>query len=54
MILVVGAMRSGTTLLQQILCSSPESNPFVHGCRYLTSQIAIYAQYADSGPALHR
>lgn len=46
LILVAGAMRSGTSLLQHVLCSSPEANPFIHGCRYLTSQIAIFAQYA--------
>lgn len=46
LILIAGAMRSGTSLLQHVLCSSPEANPFVHGCRYLTSHIAVYAQYA--------
>ncbi len=30
LILVAGAMRSGTSLLQHALCSSPEANPFVH------------------------
>src|SRR3546814_18127688 len=39
-------MRSGTTLLQQILCASPAANSFIHGCRYLVSQIGVYAQYA--------
>lgn len=48
LILVAGAMRSGTSLLQHVLCSSPEANPFVHGCRYLTSQIAVFAQYAGN------
>ncbi|WP_299398933.1 sulfotransferase [Pelagibius sp.] len=48
LVLVAGAMRSGTSLLQHVLCASPQANPFVHGCRYLTSQIAIYAQYAGS------
>src|SRR3546814_9395344 len=46
LILVAGAMRSGTTLLQQILCASPAANSFIHGCRYLVSQIGVYAQYA--------
>lgn len=46
LVLVTGAMRSGTTLLQQVLCSAPEANPFVHGCRYLTSQIELFARYA--------
>ena len=41
-------MRSGTSLLQHVLCTSPQANPFVHGCRYLTSQIAVYAQYAGN------
>ena len=39
-------MRSGTSLLQHVLCTSEEANPFIHGCRYLTDQVAIYAQYA--------
>src|SRR3546814_7922566 len=37
LIFVAGSMRSGTTLLQQLLCTSPAANPFVHGCRYLVS-----------------
>ena len=41
-------MRSGTSLLQHVFCTSPDANPFVHGCRYLTSQIAIFAQYAGT------
>jgi hypothetical protein len=41
-------MRSGTTLLQQMLCTSPAANPSIHGCRYLVSQVALYAQYAGS------
>ena len=48
LILVAGAMRSGTTLLQQVLCTSPAANPFVHGCRYLVSHIGIYAKYAGT------
>ncbi|NIA66977.1 sulfotransferase [Pelagibius litoralis] len=48
LVFVAGAMRSGTSLLQHILCSSPQANPFVHGCRYLTSHIGVYAQYAGS------
>ncbi|GAB4393432.1 MAG: hypothetical protein Tsb0032_12820 [Kiloniellaceae bacterium] len=39
-------MRSGTSLLQHVLCSSPDANPFIHGSRYLTSQIGVFAQYA--------
>lgn len=46
LVLVTGSMRSGTTLLQQVLCTAPDANPFVQGCRYLTGQIEIFARYA--------
>ena len=46
LILVTGSMRSGTTLLQQVLCCAPDANPFIHGCRYLTAQIETFARYA--------
>lgn len=39
-------MRSGTSLLQHVICSSAHTNPFVYGCRYLTAQIATYSRYA--------
>src|SRR3546814_45447 len=38
LIFVAGSMRSGTTLLQQLLCTSPAANPFVHGCRYRSEE----------------
>src|SRR3546814_17852187 len=41
-------MRSVTTLLQQLLCTSPAANPFVHGCRYLGSHRGVYANYAGA------
>jgi hypothetical protein len=41
-------MRSGTTLLQQVLCTSPATNSLVHGCRYLVSHIGVYAKYAGT------
>ena len=48
LLLVTGAMRSGTSLLQHVLCSSPDANPFVHASRYLTAQISLFAQYSGS------
>src|SRR3546814_14974745 len=48
LIFVAGSMRSGTTLLQQLLCTSPAANPFVHGCRYLVSHLGVYANYAGA------
>lgn len=48
LVLVTGPMRSGTTLLQQLLCNAPDANPFIHGCRYLTGHIEVFARYAGS------
>ncbi len=44
-IFVGGAMRSGTTLLQQITCTSPDTNPAINPSRYLSAQINLYARY---------
>lgn len=41
-IFVGGAMRSGTTLLQRILCSTPASNPLITECRYLYSIMQLH------------
>src|SRR3546814_17250751 len=48
LIFVAGSMRSGTTLLPQLLCTSPDAHPFVHGCRYLVSHLGVYANYAGA------
>lgn len=47
-IFVSGVMRSGTSLLQQIICTSKDTNQFINACRYLTGQLALYAQYSGS------
>lgn len=44
-IFVGGSLRSGTSLLQKVICSSTDTNPFINGCRYLTDQLGVYAQY---------
>ena len=45
-IYVCGAMRSGTTLLQRLVCLSPDANILASAARYLTEQIRIYAKFA--------
>lgn len=45
---VCGAMRSGTTLLQKVICNSPEVNPYIHASRYLMDQLQIHMRYSDS------
>lgn len=47
-IFVGGSLRSGTSLLQKVICSSTDTNPFINGCRYLTEQLDIYARYIGS------
>lgn len=42
-IFIGGGMRTGTTLLQRILCSTPGTNPLIAECQYLT---AVMDQYA--------
>jgi len=39
LVFVVGAPRSGTSLLQALVCTSPLVNPFVGECSYLTSVV---------------
>lgn len=41
-------MRSGTTLLNQVICTSPDTNPLINGCRYLTGQLELYARYTGT------
>ena len=47
-IFVGGSLRSGTSLLQKVICSSTDTNPFINGCRYLTDQLSVYAKYIGS------
>ena len=44
-IFVGGVMRSGTSLLHQVICTSPDANPYINSCRYLTDQLILYARY---------
>lgn len=41
-IFVGGSQRSGTTLLQKILCSSAESNPYIAEASYLRGLLSVY------------
>lgn len=47
-IFVGGALRSGTSLLQKVICSSTDTNPFINGCRYLTDHLRLYAHYIST------
>jgi hypothetical protein len=42
LIFVGGCMRSGTTLVQRILCSAPASSPLVAECQYLTALMNLH------------
>ena len=39
-------MRSGTTILQKVICLSPDVNPFGYGARYLMEQMQLYIRFA--------
>lgn len=43
-IFVGGCMRSGTTLLQRVLCASRDSHPFTTECRFLTAILDQFEQ----------
>lgn len=45
-IYICGSMRSGTTILQKLICLSSGVNAFAPAARYLTEQVRIYAQFA--------
>lgn len=56
-------MRTGTTVLQSVLCSSERTNKVIHECQYLAAQMALFAarfqafsvldeSYFSSGDAL--
>lgn len=50
LIVISGAPRSGTTLLNRIFCASPKCAPFLPECSFITKQIEQYANvslYAD-------
>jgi sulfotransferase family protein len=42
---VGGAMRTGTSLLQSVLCGAPESNDMMYECIYLREQLRMYATW---------
>nr|WP_243358629.1 sulfotransferase [Fundidesulfovibrio terrae] len=42
-IFIAGYARSGTTLLHALICTSPDTNPFVKECSWLTKLIEAYA-----------
>ncbi len=46
-IFVGGAMRTGTSLLQHTLCSTPTANDMMFECHHLTSHIRIYAEWRN-------
>ncbi len=41
-IFVGGSQRSGTSLLQQLLCQPPATNPYVYECAYLFQLVSVY------------
>lgn len=43
-IFVGGSQRSGTSLMQQLLCQLPAANPYVYECAYLTSLVGCYGE----------
>lgn len=48
LILVGGCWRTGTSLAQQVICSSPDANPAINECQYLLEQLRIYARFIGS------
>ncbi|OUR78666.1 hypothetical protein A9Q83_07270 [Alphaproteobacteria bacterium 46_93_T64] len=46
-IIVGGAMRTGTSLLQNILSSAPSSNDMMVECQYLTAQLSLYLNWRN-------
>ncbi len=42
---VGGAMRTGTSLLQSVLCGAKESNDMSYECMYLRDQLNLYANW---------
>lgn len=48
-VFVGGSQRSGTSLLQAVLCSSPDAHPRPSECQYLTRLVATYARWRQRG-----
>lgn len=46
-IIVGGAMRTGTSLLQNILSTSPTANDMMVECQYLTAQLSLYRTWRN-------
>lgn len=46
-IIVGGAMRTGTSLLQNVLSTSPSANDMMVECQYLTAQLTLYTQWQN-------
>jgi len=46
-IIVGGAMRTGTSLLQNILSTSPTANDMMVECQYLTAQLSLYRTWSN-------
>lgn len=42
LIFVGGCMRTGTTILHRVLCSSPAAHPYITESWYLLDQLRIY------------
>jgi len=52
LVFVGGSMRSGTTLLQRILCTAPGSNPLIAECHYLAMLLDQHAVLGGSFDAM--
>ncbi|MDD5585774.1 MAG: sulfotransferase [Alphaproteobacteria bacterium] len=48
-VFVGGAMRSGTTMLYGLVCSSPQTNPIMNECHYLAEQVGLYRHWVSLG-----
>jgi len=47
-IIVGGAMRTGTSLLQNVLSTSPSANDMMVECQYLTAQLSLYVNWRNN------
>ncbi len=50
LVFVGGSARSGTTLLQSVLCTDPTTNPLIEECSYLRHLVTSYAFGRDVFP----